>query len=185
MQLSNRPIILQQCVNHAYTGPALQLVLVKNVNLVTLTMAWLLGWFEFFWKCWSSRIFVENSLYSSLKIVCKTKTIKWVPVLWTEQERSEEKDQTCFSWQKDSTVPLTATPYNCGEQNSVLECTTHQTLRWMGCNSRRTRCVPILSAKKRNLRLQWGTGSPNLHSLRLGKCSRVWWILISSETHRW
>ena len=37
---------------------------------------------------------------------------------------------------KATVTPIT-TPYNCDEQKSISECTTRQTLRWMGYNSRR------------------------------------------------
>lgn len=46
------------------------------------------------------------------------------------------------------------TVYNHGEQISISEYTTHQTSRGVGYNSGRSHQVPLLTAKKRNLRLQ-------------------------------
>ena len=59
--------------------------------------------------------------------------------------------------QADRKARLTqiTTLYNCGEQRSFSESTTHPTLRWMSHNSRRSCLVPLLSSKNINLRPQW------------------------------
>uniref|UniRef100_A0AAR2K5Q1 Transposase Tc1-like domain-containing protein n=1 Tax=Pygocentrus nattereri TaxID=42514 RepID=A0AAR2K5Q1_PYGNA len=56
---------------------------------------------------------------------------------------------------RKATVTQITTCYNQGMQNTISECTTCRTLKKMGYSSRRPHWVPLLSAKKRKLRLQF------------------------------
>lgn len=56
--------------------------------------------------------------------------------------------------------------YGWEEQESISECTIHQTMRQMGYTSRRRNQVSLLSAKNWNLRPQEAWGSPKPDSCR-------------------
>ncbi len=58
-----------------------------------------------------------------------------------------------------ATVTQITTRYNQGMQNTISECTTHRTLKQMGC--RRSHWVPLLSAKNRKRRLQFAQAHQN------------------------
>ncbi len=62
---------------------------------------------------------------------------------------------------RKATVTQINTCYNQGMQNTISECTTHQTLKQMGYSSRRQHRVPLLSAKNRKRRLQFTQAHQN------------------------
>ncbi len=56
---------------------------------------------------------------------------------------------------RKATVTRITTCYNQGMQNTISECTTHQTLKKMGYSSKRPHQVLLLSAKNRKQKLQF------------------------------
>ncbi len=62
---------------------------------------------------------------------------------------------------RKATVTQITTRYNQGMQNTIPERTTRQTLKQMGYSSRRLHRVPLLSAKRRKLRLQFTQAHQN------------------------
>ncbi len=67
---------------------------------------------------------------------------------------SEENGQTVRDDRKTTVTQIT-TRYNQDLQNTISECTTHQTLKQMSSSSRRPHRVPLLSDKNRTRRIQF------------------------------
>lgn len=57
-------------------------------------------------------------------------------------------------------------------------------MEWMSYNSRSPCQVALLLTKNRSLGLQWAQAHRSW-TVRLEKCSLVWWILISAEATTW
>ncbi len=62
---------------------------------------------------------------------------------------------------RKTTVTQITTRYNQGMQNTISECITRRTLKQMGYSSRKPHRVPLLSAKNRKRRLQFGQAHQN------------------------
>ncbi len=106
-------------------------------------------------------------------------TISRVYREWSEEEKISTERQLCgrkclvdvrgqrrmgrlVRDDRKTTVTQITTRYNQGMQNTISECTTHQTLKQMGYSSRRPHRVPLLSAKNRKQRLQFAQVHQNL-----------------------
>ena len=101
-------------------------------------------WFECFWNWWCLLIFSHTTVCQGF--TQKPQNNGWAAVLcWGE--RSEENGQTGWSWQKE-----TGNLKTCGEQRSIR---LNNNLEVDDLQHQSPHQVPLLSARNRNVRLQW------------------------------
>lgn len=97
-------------------------------------------------------------------MVWKSEHIQWAAVPWLKIpcwcQRSEEYGQIAFRWQKGNSNSNNHS-LNQGMHKTISECTTRPATKEMGYSSREPPSVPPLSARNRNLRLQFARAYQN------------------------
>lgn len=93
-----------------------------------------MSWFKYLRHWWPPGICTHRLLVKFNGIVWKTESIHWAAVWSVGRALLRKRNQTGLNWLK---VTQIASLYTCGDQKSISVHTACQTLKQMGCNSRR------------------------------------------------